>query len=126
MDCVVIQGELIPFHFGDLGAEERRSVEEHLPGCSRCLRGYLALKREIETNESGPLPSAASRQRLRAAVAQELGTERRPWSWWERPLAFAAAAAAVVLAVVSLHALEPRGGRPSPHSADRQSLGAHE
>lgn len=126
MDCSVIQRELIPFQFGDLSGEARRSVEEHLPGCNRCLTDYLALKREIETQDSGPLPSAASRLRLRAAVAQELGLDRRPWAWWERPLALATAAAVVLVAFVSLHALEPQGGRPSPAAADSQSLGVHE
>ena len=126
MDCGLIQRDLIPYHFGDVTPETRDALETHLTQCSKCLEDFLALKREIETDESGVLPSPVSRQRLRQAVARELGIERRPWSWWERPLAFAAAAAAVLLAVVSLHALEPNGGRPFPRAADPQSGHAHE
>jgi hypothetical protein len=36
-------------------------VEAHLLECPACLRGYLALKREIETAQAGPAPAQAAR-----------------------------------------------------------------
>jgi len=72
------------------------------------------MKREIETAELDERPSPTARQRLRRAVARELRIEPEPraWSWWERPVAFgfagaALAAAAMVVGVVS-------GGDGSP------------
>jgi anti-sigma factor RsiW len=118
MTCTEIQPELVAYHFGDVSDEARGAVEEHLLGCARCLKDFLALKREIETGESGPRPSPAARARLRAAVAEELGVCPRParaWSWWERPLAFGFAGSAVIGAVMAVRLLAAGSGAP-PHS----------
>jgi len=111
MDCQLIRGELVAYHFGSVEPSARDRVEAHLLECPDCLRGYLALKREIETAQAAPAPSQAARDRLRRAVAQEVGRRAaRPAAqpaWWRRPLAFgfaAASAAAVMLAVVSVRA----------------------
>ncbi|MCK6548028.1 hypothetical protein L6R52_19410, partial [Myxococcota bacterium] len=61
-------------------------------------------------------PSPASRARLRAAVATELGLDRR-WSWWARPLALTAAAAALVIATTAVNHLATTPGAP-PRSAE--------
>ncbi len=110
MDCQLIRGELVAYHFGAVEERVRDQVEAHLLECPACLRGYLALKREIETAQAGPAPAQAARDRLRRAVAQELSQRRGAAAqpgWWRRPLAFgfaAASAAAVMLAVVSVRA----------------------
>ena len=126
MSCDEIQLELCAFHFGTVSEETRRALEAHLPGCPACLRAFLSLKREIETAEHEERPSPAARARLRQAVAEELGLARprRAWSWWERPLAFGFAAAAVLLAMIMVGLLAtgpgamPRGwpaaGRDAP------------
>jgi anti-sigma factor RsiW len=115
MSCDRVQPELVAFHFGVVGDELRRVVEEHLPRCERCLADYLALKREIETAESEPRPSPAARAKLRRAVAEELGLGAAPraWSWWERPLAFGFASAAVLAAVFAVNVvMSSPGSRP--------------
>ena len=84
--------------------EGPKQFEAHLLGCQSCLADYVALKREIETAELDERPSAAARQRLVRAMALELGieTEPRPWSWWERPVAFGFAGAALVAAAMAV------------------------
>ncbi|MGC4117634.1 MAG: zf-HC2 domain-containing protein [Myxococcales bacterium] len=113
MDCQLIRGELVAYHFGSVEERTRDQVEAHLLECPGCLKGYLALKREIETAQAGPAPSQSARDRLRRAVAQEVGKKRAAAveaanpGWWRRPLAFgfaAASAAAVMLLAVSVRA----------------------
>ncbi len=113
MDCDVIGVELTGFHFGDLEDEARRRVEAHLLACPLCLQAFLALKRTIETADAKP--SDAARSRLRAAVADQVTTRRPSWAWWQRPLAVAVAAAAIMFAAstASMLAASPGG---APHA----------
>ncbi len=111
MRCETMRGELVGFHFGALDDAARRGVEAHLLGCGACLGEYLALKRDVETAaEAEERPSASARATLRAAVAREVGTAPRPWRWWERPLAFGLATAAVLLAIVTVQAVRTAPG----------------
>ena len=104
MHCEVIQPELVSFYFGDVEEQARAHVETHLRECRSCLDAYLSLKRSIEAAELKP--SEEARVRLRAAVARELSAaEPAAWSWWERPLAVAFAAAAVALATLTVNGL---------------------
>ncbi len=120
MSCKEIQPELVGFHFGVVSEETRAAVEEHLLRCPDCLRSYLAVKRDLETAESSPEPSAASRLKLRRAVAEELGLAPKPrrWSWWERPLAFTFAGAAVLVAMLMVGSIHARAGS-MPHGLAR-------
>jgi anti-sigma factor RsiW len=118
VDCTMIDRELVAFHFGELGGAPRAAVEEHLPGCARCLRAYLDLKRAIEGAGEGAgeseaeRPSDLARARLRSAIAREVG--RRRW-WWVAGGAVAAAGALV--AVLIRHPqLPPVEPRPAPAS----------
>ena len=129
MHCDPIRSELIPFHFGSLDPEPRASVEAHLLGCAPCLRTFLALKHHIDLGEDTASPSLEARERLRRAVVDELrAAGSRSWRWWQRPVAFAVAVAAAVVAVLAVHAVAtgpgvpPRGLEdPSPlHSPDRK------
>ncbi len=125
MSCERIQPELIAYHFGVIEDAARRDVEEHLTGCAACLRSFLALKRDIETAESGPRPSPAVRERLRASAARELGlAEPRRWSWWERPLAFGFAAVVVLVAMLAVGQLASGPATPPHGMADLPSLSA--
>ena len=111
MDCDVIQPDLVPYHFGVIDDATRTRVEQHLTTCPRCLKDYLALKREIETGELRPSPMA--KERLRDAVAKEVA--RKPsfvWSWWERPLAVAFAGATVFAAMFAVHVIESSAAPP--------------
>jgi hypothetical protein len=115
MSCERVLPELVTYHFGVIEDGPRREVEEHLVGCPDCLRSFLALKRDIETAESGPDPSPAVLDRLRVSAAHELGLPTsRGWSWWERPLAFGFASVAVLVAMGAVAALAR-----SPGSAPR-------
>jgi hypothetical protein len=109
MDCEMIQLELTAYHFAAIDAEKRQLVEEHLPGCDACLLDYLAIKRSVETASLVEAPSPLARARLRHAVALSV---THGWSWWERPLAIACAAAAVTAALFGVEVL-----RASPGSA---------
>ncbi|HOU94355.1 MAG TPA: zf-HC2 domain-containing protein [Polyangiaceae bacterium] len=115
MSCEEIQPELVRYHFGVIDDGPRGEVEEHLVGCSDCLRSYLYLKRDVETAEGGPQPSSAVLDRLRASVVRELalGVSRR-WSWWERPLAFGFSGVLMVVAVLVVGVLARGPGDP-PH-----------
>lgn len=112
MNCSVIAPELTAYHFGAVSPESRQEIELHLLSCRECLKQFLDLKREIETAESEPSASPATRQRLRRAVKQELDQRlgRRTWAWWERPLAFGFAGAAVVIAMLAMHAVSTGPG----------------
>ncbi len=121
MDCRLTQSALVPFHFGEVDPEERRAVEAHLTGCPGCLTDYLGLKRDLETGAGSPAPSSEARERLRRAVAVEIGASprRRAWGWWERPLAAAFAASALVSALFFVHVIAS-----TPGSAPRMLEGS--
>lgn len=118
MNCDRVCAELVAFHFGTVGDDDRTAVEVHLAACPTCLREFFAIKAEIETAASVARPSPAARDRLRRAVYREVVGEEpeRPWAWWERPLAFGFASAAVVAAVFAVQVLATGPG-VLPHGA---------
>ena len=124
MTCDQVRSELVAYQFGVITDESRDRLEQHLASCPHCLGEFFVLKREVETAPSGPRPSAAARARLRAAVAREVLEEApvRPWRWWERPLAFGLASAAVIAAVFSVRMLhESPGSMPRGWEQDAPS-----
>jgi len=123
MSCEATQPDLVAYHFGVISDEARGALEAHLLSCPDCLGAFIALKREIETAELDPRPSPAARQRLRLAVAEELGIRqprRARWSWWERPLAFGVASAAVAAALLLLSMISTMTGS-MPHTLRDQA-----
>jgi len=112
MTCDQCQAELAGFQLGFVEDDTRDALERHLLECADCLRSFLRLKRSMETAELEPAPSDAARLRLRAAVASELSPADRSWRWWERPLAFALAGAAVTVAFAFVQALSLLPGLP--------------
>jgi len=125
MNCEKIRPELVAFHFGTVSDDARREVEAHLVGCPACLREYFEIKTEIETAAAVERPSPSARARLRRAVLREVVGEEptRPWAWWERPLAFGFASAAVFAAVFAVQALASGTG-VLPHGA-RDAAASH-
>jgi anti-sigma factor RsiW len=114
MSCDKVEPELVAYHFGTIDPEARQVVEEHLPGCARCLRSFIALKRDMETSEGEPPPSQEARSRLRLAVARELNARApapsRSWRWWERPLALGGALAVLAGAMFMTYTASLREG----------------
>lgn len=106
MTCEAIRGELVGFHFGVLEAPDRAQVERHLATCPACLGEFLSVKRDVELSAAvEERPRAQVKSKLRSAVALELGLVSGPAAWWQRPLAFGLAAAAVIVAMVSVQAV---------------------
>ena len=106
MRCASIRSELVGFHFGVIDEAPRSEVERHLTTCPECLAEFLSLKRDVElASSSAERPRAQVKSKLRAAIAQELGLLAGPPAWWQRLLAFGLAAAAVIVAMVSVEAV---------------------
>jgi anti-sigma factor RsiW len=103
--------DVVAYHFGEVTDEERKAIEAHLLECKDCLRKYLDVKRSIETADEAAKPSDTARAKLRRAVAKELAPPKK-WSWWERPMAFAAAACIVLAAGQAMRALTSGPGSP--------------
>jgi anti-sigma factor RsiW len=126
MDCTLIQGHLIGYHFATVSDDERAEVEGHLLTCTACLRTYLALKAHVDRGAvDDDVPSEAARLRLRAAVQARFRPTpaRRVGRWFTRPVPLyqsLAVAAAVVLATALgptvAHAIHPD---PVAHAAER-------
>ena len=110
MTCKKVEPELVAYHFGLVEGELRTEIETHLASCGACLREFLDLKRAIETSQDAPAPSETSRARLRRAVANEIAPPRR--GRWELPVAFAAAAALVLVARATTHGLTSAPASP--------------
>jgi hypothetical protein len=110
MNMICGDFDAVSFHFGAMEGEERAAAEAHVLECRECLQKYLDVKRSIETADAAPRPSDMARARLKRAVAKELGV--RPARWWERPLAFAAAACAVLAAGQAMRAITSTPASP--------------
>jgi anti-sigma factor RsiW len=110
MDCRLIQDELLPYALGASSDEERKRIDEHIVGCTGCLRVYLRLKHQVERGSApsaGPSvrPSAEVRRRIRDDVAEIVRPRgaARVQRWLRRPIplyqSLAVAAVAAGLAV---------------------------
>ena len=97
MDCALV--DLVGYHFATIEDDDRAKVDEHLVGCTTCLRAYLALKHKVEDAER---PSDKTRQRLRVAVKARFtpSTVGRVRAWLGRPIPLYQGLAAAVVAVV--------------------------
>jgi anti-sigma factor RsiW len=116
MSCESIRQELIGFHFGEVDEAARSDLERHLVTCPACLGEFLSLKRDVERSASvHERPSAKLKANVRSAVATHLGLGPAPRLWWERPLAYGVAAAALIIAMVSVQSIatSPPGRAPT-------------
>jgi putative zinc finger protein len=116
--------QLAAFQAGDVDRRQRADVEAHLAGCPSCVevvasveraRGRLALLEEPE------LPPGLH-DRLTAAVDAEAGSgllASRPTPWYRRPVALAAAAALLLIALAApLLDLTSRDNRTTADAGD--------
>lgn len=109
MDCGSFRSSIHDFQADEMPEAERGEAEEHLSACADCARaleiedGFLrALKARLPRAE----PPPGLEQRIRAALREEAPDPAAP-AWYRTPW-FAAAAAAVLLALL----LVPGLGRP--------------
>jgi anti-sigma factor RsiW len=112
VDCEMTQSELVAYLFGVVDESARTGVEQHLLGCSSCLREFIELKRAAEMADAAPSPGA--RERLRRAVTDEVKSRapRSSWSWWEKPLAVALAGLMVMMAMMFVRRIAASPGSP--------------
>lgn len=110
MNCELISGEILDFHFGSLSIERRSFVEGHLLECKECLKEYLALKSDIELSKSSEVkPSAFTRHRIRSDFASYADKQRKiPFTNFhvgQRKLVMSgmAAVATIALVIASIH-----------------------
>lgn len=126
MDCSLIQGDLIAYHFATASRGECQRVEAHLVACQACLRSYLALKAHVDRTGRPPeQPSEASRLKLRAAVERRFrpSPARRVGRWLARPVPLyqsVALAAVVVLGVALGPAVSHRLSRAHAHESSER------
>ncbi|MBP2681256.1 MAG: putative zinc-finger [Candidatus Krumholzibacteriota bacterium] len=76
MSCEKFEDRLPLYVEGDLSAEERSRVDDHLGSCARC-RESLAFYRELETSLSSLRELRPSPARTAAAVSERLGLRPR-------------------------------------------------
>jgi hypothetical protein len=124
---------LIDYHFGTLAAAERAVVEDALMSSADALRAYLQLKRQLDLTQpqaEAAAPSAETRLRLRAAVAELVRPRpaRKLWGLLARPVPLyqtLAAAAVAGLLVAAAGAWWPGAGDPAalaPGAADDATM----
>jgi hypothetical protein len=96
--------QLAAFQAGDGDRRQRSDVQAHLAGCPECAEVVASVeqaRRRLAVLEEPQLPSGLH-DRLAAAVADEAAAEpvRRPTPWYRRPVAWGAAAALLLAALV--------------------------
>ena len=102
MSCNQATENLIEFVYGELSAAEAAAIESHLAECHVCRREFDELAQSIElldrVAETPPVTAPIEPARIFAAVHRRQTVGARRW----RLAAIAAAAAAVLIAVVSV------------------------
>jgi hypothetical protein len=108
--------QLAAFQAGDGDRRQRNDVEAHLDGCRSCVDVVASVelaRKRLALLEEPELP-AGLHDRLAAAVAAEsTGAIRalpRPTPWYRRPVAWGAAAALLLAALVAVPLLDQSGG----------------
>ncbi len=123
MACVEARERIASWLCGEIGANDRRSLEEHLRGCAACAsdadrtRRALDLVAADDVPDPGPLYWSSFGDRLRARIA---ATRRRL-----RLLRLTAGIAAAVVVVAGLVLIEARRGGPPPRLAGGGTGGVH-
>ena len=108
MNCKELETLLHPYLDGELDADQRRGVEEHLKGCPSCTRQlatFRAIHQALQSADYRYQASDTLKQRLHRELEKAAAREARPkWPRW------AAAAAVAVLAAGLAWVFVPHGG----------------
>jgi anti-sigma factor RsiW len=120
--CLLNDGDLVAYHLGSAGEEERERVEGHLVECPTCAQAYVRLKRHFE-HAPAERPSDALRRRLRAEVEASfrppLPGRFRSWLGRPIPLYQGVAGAVLVALVLTLALAVPQLAPRRAHAAGR-------
>jgi hypothetical protein len=120
--CAEARERIAPWLYGEIGAGERRALEEHLRACAACAsdaertRRALDLLAADDVPDPGPLYWSSFGDRLRARIAV---SRRRA-----RLLRLTAGIAAAAIVVAALALLEMRRGEPPGRAAGGRAGGA--
>ncbi len=103
MNCKEIRDLLVSYYYDDVVEEERRRIDEHLGKCSSCRREFRSLKSMLDGIRAPEPPELSLSEREEAVRCIMRRVERSTLvRRWVGVAAGIAAAAAVVLLVVSL------------------------
>lgn len=105
MRCSEIQEKLSAFYDGALREAERETVEAHLRQCAECQREFAALQTTSRLLQAWDAPKVGPRVQAVFMAELEERAARQPWwatlfAGWQKPVAWATAAAAVLIVVV--------------------------
>ena len=116
MNCKELETLLHPYLDGELDADQRRGVDEHLKGCADCkgkLETFRAIHQALQSAEYRYKASDTLKARLHKELEKAAAREARPpWTRW------AAAAAVAVLAAGLGWVFIPHGGNAPAEDAD--------
>jgi hypothetical protein len=99
MNCTTARGHLPLYIYGDLEAEARKPLEEHLAGCESCRREAAALKGVTRLLDAVPGKPAATIDlpRLYQEAARRQMRQLRRWKILAGTVAAAAASIAILV-----------------------------
>lgn len=116
MNCKELETLLHPYLDGELDADQRRGVDEHLKDCADCqrqLETFRAIHKALQSADYRYKASDTLKARLHNELEKAAAREARPqWTRW------AAAAAVAVLATGLGWVFIPHGGTAPAEEAD--------
>jgi negative regulator of sigma E activity len=124
MRCPEIQEKITAFYDGELREAERADVEAHLRQCPACQREWAALQTTSRLMQTWQAPRVSPHLRATFMAKLEERAARKPW-WamvfvgWQRQVAWATAAAVVLLMVAFNVRQQPAPIEPPDVARDR-------
>lgn len=129
MSCTETRERLSAYVDGELPPDQAAEIAEHLTSCVACAREYEAVLKTVQTLREGLVRYQAPdvlRARVRAALRDERAAEGAPVARGDWRVPWRAAAAALVVAVVSSGlTLLAADRRPSEPAVSEEVLASH-
>ncbi len=100
MTCHQVTERLSEYGSGELDPTTQQALDEHLRFCDACQREWATLQAAMTALRQVPVPPPPADLpcRIRAAIAQRL-LQTQPLPWWRWSVAFAGAAAVLIMAL---------------------------